>query len=222
MINKIKDRLILLGLDFKKEVTAFFLINVLIIPLVIGSILYLQIIYSILTILFGLIMNVLFFYRYVLIKEKINNENEQEFITMINYLEVFLSNQMNVYNAFLNVRQYCNNYVSYHIDILIGEIDLDKTIKPYINFSHAFKTSIYEDIMISIYQMSLEGESASRLNQFEFQFLRIKENSQQLQINKKARQLDTLTTYPLICSAFITIVLTLSILLVMGDIINVI
>lgn len=220
-MNKLKDKIDKLGLDFKKEVLLFTCLNMALLGAIAAGFIFLDLIYAIITILIAVFINILYFYRYVLIKDKINEKNEEQFITLINYLEIFLSNQMNVYNALNNVKQYCNEYVAHHLDILIEQIDEDKTIKPYITFAKAFKTSIYEDIMIAIYQMSVEGESAERLNQFDFQFQRIKENDHQLQINKKARQLDTLSTYPLICSAYVTIVLTFSILLIMGDIINV-
>ncbi len=220
-MNRLKNNIISLGLDYKKEVITFSLLNLFLLGIIIASFIFLDLVFSIILILISGGIDLLYFYRYVLIKDKITQQNEEQFITMINYLEIFLSNQMNVYNALINVKQYCNQYVSHHLDILINQIDNDKTIEPYITFSKAFKTSVYEDIMIAIYQMSVDGENIERLNQFDFQFQRIKENDHQLQINKKSRQLDTLSTYPLICSAYITIVLTLSILLIMGDIINV-
>ena len=107
------------------------------------------------------------------------------------------------------------------IDELINDIDKDKSINPYINFAKNFKAPVVTNVMMNIYQMVNEGEDEMRLQQFDLLFVKYFENYQEIRIDKRKKNLDNLSIYPLIGAGIITIILILGVVIIMEDMINV-
>ena len=76
--------------------------------------------------------------------------------------------------------------------------------------------------MISIYQMVDQGESGEQLNQFTIFFSQLSKQHQKAMIDKKERSLSSVDMLPLVGTGGITILLIISILFILGDVINVI
>ena len=85
-----------------------------------------------------------------------------------------------------------------------------------------FNNLIFESVMISIYQMIDEGNSSLRANQFNSLFNQISNSHQLEMIETKSSKMDILNSFPLIGAGYITLVLTFSIIAILGDFINVI
>ena len=111
--------------------------------------------------LVGTLSVTLFVFLYFTNKSKAKIElektHEYEFVDIINYFEMFLSNNMNIYQAFKEVTPYASPWMSNKIERLLEEIDEDKTVRPFINFSKNFKSAVIENVMISIYQWLMMG-----------------------------------------------------------------
>ena len=92
-------------------------------------------------------------------KKRKSLQNLNEFISVFTYFKIYLKNGLSVYDSFLEIRQYCSPWMYTQIEILISEIDEDKTILPYMNFAKKFNHNVIEEINISvplhIYSMSL-------------------------------------------------------------------
>ena len=76
--------------------------------------------------------------------------------------------------------------------------------------------------MLSIYQMVDNGESEIELSEFDVLFNNIKEKHKEEMIDRKRKSLDLFNSIPLIGAGAVTIVLSLSIISIIGDYINVI
>ena len=76
--------------------------------------------------------------------------------------------------------------------------------------------------MLSIYQMVDQGESTEQLKQFNVIYDELARNRNKEMIDQKERSLVNMSTYPLVGAGLITITLTISILSLLGDLINVI
>lgn len=220
-MKKIKIIIENLGLSFKKEVF------IILICIACGFLttLFLAIFFDLLMVLIGIAILIVvigvIFYRYWSLLEKQKNEREEEFIYVINYFEIFMSNGINVYNCFIEVQKYCSEWMRQKIEQFLNEIDKDKSVFPFVNFARQFKTAIYEDIMIFIFQMIDEGEDVNKLNRFDLLFHSHSENHQMKLVDKKRQKLDALSTFPLIGAALIVVFLSIGIILIMGEIIDV-
>jgi hypothetical protein len=218
-----KEILLYLGLEYKKEITK---IIILILMLVLGNVLMFvflkQPLLNIVSIILSLIIIYVTFNSYLTRKEKLIKNRIDEFVSVISYFEIFIKNNFNVYVSIQSLLPYCSDWLKEKLNKLLKNIDNDKSVQPFVDFAKEFNNSIIENLMISIYQMIEEGENTESISQFSLLFKNIDKNHNEEQLTKHLNALDSLNIFPLIGASSVTILLTLSVLSIVGDIINVI
>lgn len=223
MTNNLKDNIEFVGKSYRKEMTKLAIINLV---FVIASpvVFYFtkSLIYMLIPLGFAMVIDYILLSSYGSQKNKIQTLRDDEFIQMVSYLEIFINNKITVYQSFKLLIPYASRWMSEQIGIMLDEIDKDKTVKPFISFARKFKSPIVENVMISIYQMVDQGQSVEQLQQFSIFFSQLSKNTQRALLDKKERSLSSIDSFPLIGTGGITIIITISILLLLGDIINVI
>ena len=221
--NKFKDTIEFVGLSYKKEIVIILAINVIFLLSAIAIYIFLKnIIYSVFIFVALTMLDYFLFSRYNDKKKTILKNRENELVSIISYFDVYIRNNKNVYQSFNQLIPYCSNYMKEKIEDLLKEIDEDKSIQPFINFASNFQNLSMHSLMISIYQMVDQGESAEQLTHFNVVFDEISRNRQQEMIAQKDKALSGMSTFPLIGAGIITVALTISILTILGDLINVI
>lgn len=179
---------------------------------------------NILIIVFAfLICALLIFLQYVKSskhKGDIEKAHENEFVDIINYFEMFLANDFNIYQSFQEVLAYSSPWMRNKIETLLISIDEDKSVKPFISFAKNFKNGAIENVMISIYQMIDDGHNNVSLSQFNLMFDKFEENNRREIIYKKESDLQKLNVYPLVGAIITTLILTFSILSLVGEMTN--
>lgn len=221
-MNNFTNKLDKLGLTLWKEIGKAIAINVLMI-FVLLIMVYFKIgvafigVYAVLI----LFINYLYFSRYSLLINKINDDRNKEFITLLSYFEIFISNGLSVYSSIKELLNYCSDWTKERIEELLNDIDNDKTVMPYIKFSANYNLLIIESIMISIYQMIDEGENKNKTSQFSYLFASISKEERIRLIEEKKKSFDSLNAFPLIGTALLTIFLTIAIVGLIGDMVNV-
>lgn len=223
MKRTLKERITALGLSYQREL----MVIVMIVLFTIGGALALILIMKqtlIGVLVFGAGVLGLYFYisRYSSLEKKQQKEHVDNLISLISYFEIFISNGHNVYTSFKMLLEYSDPFLNDAIASMLNQIDTDKTVGPYIAFAAKFNDRIVESLMLSIYQMVDNGEESINLNEFDILFNGIKQKYQEDLIENKRRSLDTLNSFPLIAAGAVTLVLSLSIISVIGDYINVI
>ena len=222
MKKSLKTRLSLLGLSYQKEVMVLILI-----PLIFaigGFAIYLffkELIAAIGIAMAGLVLNYLYFSRYSKLEREMEREHINEFISLMSYFEAFISNGNNVYNSFKMLIPYSSPFMDDVINSLLIQIDMDKSVGPYITFASKFNSHVIESLMLSIYQMIDSGESTNQFTEFEFLFSNIKNSYSESLIEEKKKSLDSLNSFPLIGAGFLTITLSICIVSLIGGYINV-
>ena len=223
MPNTLRDKIIYLGLSPKKEFFLFFLMNIFLIASVF-TLFYLKVqeMLLIIAIVFLPLLDYLYLSRYGDATKKLQEVRNNEFISLLSYFEIFISNHNNVYKSFELLVSYSSEWMKERILNLLDEIDNDKSVTPFINFSNNFTYLVVQNVMISIYQMIEQGESQYALNQFDYLFSSLNETLYHEKVIKREKSLDTLNSFPLIGAGIITILLTFSVMSILGDIANVI
>ena len=221
MIKKLKEKIVLAGLDPKKELIGFLVVNATL--LLAGALLLIflkDILYFALC--FGLmfVFSLVYLTRYSKRIAARNSENLQDFATLFGYFRIYIHNGYSVYSALKELLNFANPDLEKSIRTLINEIDEDKTVQPFINFSKQFNEIIIEELMISIYQLIDDGESSDYLMQFELIFDKFSEILYEKYLKSKDSKLATLSSAPLIGSCFLIVVLTVGIISIIGDLIN--
>lgn len=221
--NKIRETIEFAGLSYQKEMTKITLINI--VMLVGGVTLYFflkNIIYSMFVLIALAVLDYVLISQYNDKKKAIIKSRENELIAIISYFDVYIRNNNNVYQSFNLLIPYCSFWMKGKIEELLEEIDKDKTVQPFVNFANNFKNIATQSLMLSIYQMIDQGENSEQLTHFNVLFDEISRNRNQEMVEQKNKALSNMSTFPLIGAGLITISLTISILTILGDLINVI
>ena len=221
-MKRFDDLLTFIGANKKIEIIKLLIINVVIIALTALITVLLKQVMMVLVGLMGLLIgNYLVFSSYTSKKREILKNRESEFITIIGYMQLFLSNSYNVYQSFKALIPYSSAWMEEQLQSLINEIDSDKSVKPYINFAEKFTNKVTTNVMLTIYQMVDEGESETDMMQFDSLFQQISKTHLTNLIDDKERNMGSISSLPLIGAGIVTVLITFGISSVMGEMISV-
>lgn len=221
MIRKLKEKIVLAGLNPKKELIVFLVVNATL--LLAGALLLIflkDLLYFALCLGLMFVFSIVYLTRYSKRIATRNSENLQDFATLFGYFRIYIHNGYSVYSALKELLNFANPDLEKSIRTLIAEIDEDKTVQPFINFSKQFNEIIIEELMISIYQLIDDGESSDYLMQFELIFDKFSEILYEKYLESKDSKLATLSSAPLIGSCFLIVVLTVGIISIIGELVN--
>ena len=223
MKNSFKKTIEFVGLSFKKEMIKIAIINFVFVTGAVALYIFIRnIIYSLFVVIFLAVVDYLLLTRYNDKKKAILKNRENELVAIITYFDVYIRNNSNVYQSFNQLLPYCSDWMKEKIEDLLREIDEDKTVQPFVNFANNFQSLSTHSLMLSIYQMIDQGESSEQLTHFNVIFDEVSRNRNKEMIEQKEKALSNMSIFPLAGAGLITIALTISILTILGDLINVI
>ena len=223
MKNSFKKTIEFVGLSFKKEMIKIAIINFVFVTGAVALYIFVRnIIYSLFVVIFLAVVDYLLLTRYNDKKKAILKNRENELVAIITYFDVYIRNNSNVYQSFNQLLPYCSDWMKEKIEDLLREIDEDKTVQPFVNFANNFQSLSTHSLMLSIYQMIDQGESSEQLTHFNVIFDEVSRNRNKEMIEQKEKALSNMSIFPLAGAGLITIALTISILTILGDLINVI
>lgn len=139
---------------------------------------------------------------------------------MLSFFKTYIKNDYSVYQCFVEISNFTSGLLLERINKLIEEIDNDKSITPFINFSNHFHSMQIEQLMICLYQMVDEGTNLAYLQQFELLFAKLREESLKDELDHKYKSLSSATIFPLIGSALLIVMITFGIIEVIGESLN--
>ena len=223
MKNSLKDTIEFVGLSYKKEILKIALINAVLLLGAFALFYFLKnYIFPIIILIGTLALDYFLLTRFNDKKKVLLKERENELMAIISYFEVYIQNKNNVYQSFNMLIPYCSDWMKDKIENFLKEIDEDKTVQPFINFAKNFKQLASHSLLLSIYQMVDQGENSTQLKQFNVIFDEMAKNRTKEMMEEKEKGLANMSVFPLIGAGIITIILTISILSILGDLMNVI
>ena len=220
-MKKISSFFISINKKAKNEI----LKNSLILLVVLASALFFTIYYkSLLFLLIGLCLLMIYpliaYFYYSSIKGKIREELLADFINVFGYLKMYLETGSNVYNSLLHIKNYANKDLSKLIENLIFEIDVDKSINPFINFAKNFNNAMVDQVIINLYHLIDSTNYNDDFKYFDFTFDRLLEENEKLIHEKRKNSLNGKTAFALIGSAVFILGIIVAVISVMGEMIN--
>lgn len=220
-MKKLKEKMIYLGLNPKKEFLVFGCFSFVLIALSILSFFLLkEITFPIAFVLVLFLFSFIYFTRYGKRIDAENMENLKEFATLFSYFKIYIGNGFSVYSSLKEIESFANPSLKKMLDELMQEIDNDKTIQPFVKFGKKFNEIVVEEMMISIYQLIDDGGTSENLLQFEMIFDKFSDLLREKELAKKNSKLGTLSSAPLIGSCFLIVILTIGIISIIGELIN--
>ena len=162
-----------------------------------------------------------YFTRYDTLKRRKLESLMNEFITLFTFFGIYIGDGFTVYNALEKLLDYAGEELTAMLKELLGKIDEDKSVAPFVAFAKGFEDIAIREVMVAVYQMVDEGEGGPYLAQFKRLFARLSDTKRLIQKNRRLERLDTLSFLPLCGSGLTMLTLTLSILTVMEDMLHV-
>lgn len=218
-MKKLKEKINFLNKNYKTEITRLLIIDFLICVSFIFLIIYSKNL-LILIYFFGILVvfNSFYLTRYQRIINKNNANLINDFINTFSYFRIYISNNMNAYNAFKEVSKYSSPFIKTKLLVLLDEIDEDKSLKPYMNFAKNFNNKKVEEVMIAIYEMVNEGNSENYLNQFTSVFTSFKARVEKTNQEKRFSKFNLINAMSMGGMMLIMILIMLSIVNMVGEI----
>lgn len=142
------------------------------------------------------------------------------FISFFGYILVFLENKFNLYQAIKTSLEYVDESIKDNVETLIKEIDEDKSVTPYVNFSNNFSSQIIGQICLLLYQLENSGYDAMLLEKFSPLLEKLRSQTIDEYIEHQSSKLDIFGIFPLIATVVITFTLVLGILQSLAVLIN--
>ena len=221
-MKKLKSRIINLRLSYKKEITTGLAISIFLILLgVAGYLLLNSMIYLASGLLLFLLFNILYFSRYSKMEEEQKDLAKRDFVSLFTFFKIYLHNGYSVYTALKEIQSFADHDLATYLSELIREIDEDKSITPFIHFGRKFDDLIIEEMMISIYQMIDDGSNPTHLSQFDAIFSKVSDLAYEKELEKKKNGLASMSSFPLIGSGLLVLMVTFGIITVMEEMVNV-
>ena len=223
MLNNFKKTIEFLGLSYKKEQIKIIVSNFVLLASFAALLIFNRTPFVIvLGVLVILGINYYIFSSYSLRKQKLNKDRADEFVYVISYFRIFISNRNNVYQSFNKIIDYSSDWMKEKLEIFLRAVDGDKSIKPFTDLADRFELPIARNVLVSIYQMVEQGETSEQLNQFTILFEQMSKTLNDERKDRKLRSFDLVGFFPIIGAGLVTIALTFSMLSLVGDMINVI
>ena len=217
----LKTKIELAGLSFKKEMTTFLILNVGILALGVVVFIFFRNPIYIGFVLFLLVMLDYFFLsRYSGLLKLQNDQLINEFVSLLPFFKTYLRNNYSIYQSLKELTTFASDQLKERMDKLIENIDVDKSITPFISFAKTFNSTSIEQLMISIYQMIDEGNDSPYLLQFETIFLKLRNDMYDSIIEKRGKDLTNMTIFPLVGSALLIVMISFGVMEVIGGMIS--
>lgn len=221
MLKKLKQKILNLKLNPKKEFLKFLIGNLVITAVGIVLIFINKSLYYLFFIAIGdLFFSYLFLSRYDQIESDKRKRLEVEFVEVFSYLRIYLLNKETVYTALTKANQYTSKEMNTKISEFLIKIDEDKSIVPFLEFGKYFKNKTIEEVMIALYQMVDGGYQENYINQFIIVFENLRKISEEGSLNNRYKKMNNLNLFTLFGSAYLMLVMLIVIVTVIGDMAN--
>lgn len=220
-MKKLRNSIESLGLSFKKEIITLVIVDLVIVGLTTVAYFFLK---NPIFLAFGVlaftVITFLYLSRYKSISKSQIKDELNEFVSLLSFFKVYISNGYTVYQSLKELMNYTSGKLLDKIQKLIDEIDIDKSVTPFINFSSSFSSLQIEQLMICIYQMIDEGNNFQYITQFELLFDKLRTEMLKSELSMKEGGLSNMTVFPLLGSALLIVTITFGVVQVIGVTIN--
>ncbi len=220
-MNKLREKIESVGLNFKT--TILFAALIALAGIGIGFALFF-ILKNIICMAFCIVsaglVDYIFLTRYKGIAIQQEENLNYEFIGLLSFFKIYISNGYSVYQSFKELIPFASLKLQERLCEFVNDIDQDKTINPFIKFAKKFNSPKLEQLLIDIFQIVDDGNNLMHLSQFEMIFSKLRDETYKTNLSKKEKSLSSLNTFPLIGSGLLIVMITFGIIEVIGGMVN--
>ncbi len=221
-MQKLRKTMNELGLDPRKE-AIFFLLGILcFVGLGVAVYLWKGFGFLLLFPAIGLLLFAFWFLsRYGNMRKAKLERMNAEFVELFTYFGVYITDGLTVYNSLEKIKGFASEDMKERLETLLRDIDEDKSVSPFVTFASGFEDVAVKEVLLSVYQMVDEGVGGVYIRQFQRLFGKLSDNRHEMEKQKRLGTLDTLSFLPLAGAGIAMLSLTVSIVEIMGGLLNV-
>jgi hypothetical protein len=203
---RIKHYIEKLGLAPRREYRRMIIVNTIVIMIAVASFLVMSIQVGFVVLIGGLFgVNLYQSLMYQQALERRENERISAFISAFTIIKIFVNNHFNVYRALEETIKYVKPIIREDLIRLLEDIDVDKSIHPYVRFARGFSPLIIEQLLIGLYQLDTEGGQVTSLANFDYMFDQFQHQKTIDQRRRYEERLDAMNMWPLIGAGIIAL-----------------
>ena len=221
-MKRLKENMTYLGLSWKKEMLMFFILALAFLGVIALLVVLRGLDFIIIFPVMGFLGFTFFYFsRYGQMRRAKMETLNREFVNIFTYFGIYITDGFTVYNALEKVKDYCSEDFLPKMEGLLQGIDEDKSVEPYVKFAAHFEDISVKEVMLSVYQMVDEGAGGVYIRQFQKLFGKLSDTRHAMDAAKRLSRLDTLAFLPLAGSGLAMLSLTMSIMEIMGGLMDV-
>ncbi len=195
-----------LGLSVHREVRRLLIMNLVVAASAVFVSFALSIHVGLLVMIVGVIVvNLYQSLAYQQAMERRQDERVAAFVDAFTIIKIFVNNHYNVYRAFEETIKYVKPVIREDLIRLLEDIDVDKSIHPYIRFARGFSPLVIEQLMIGLYQLDTEGGQMTALANFDYMFDQFQEQKKRDRQRRYEERLDAMNVWPLVGAGLIAL-----------------
>ncbi len=153
-------------------------------------------------------------------KTREQEEDEEQFVELFSFFGIYIQDGFNVYNSLEMILPYAKGRVRTYLERLLGEIEKDKTLTPYLAFASSFASLEIKEVMLATYQMVDQGSGGVYLQQFQRLFSKLSDQKRERKERRYMEKLDNLNFLPLVGGGLSMLMLMLGLLEIMGGMLH--
>jgi hypothetical protein len=146
---------------------------------------------------------------------KIKYLADQDFVTFISYLNIYLNSNYNLFQALKEVELIIGNPIKQAVSKLIVDISKDKTFGPFQVFAANFNSQLVNQIITILYQQNKSGKNGNNLEVALPLLDRLRMIVIDDRVKKEGQYLNNFLLAPLIGAAIISLYFSTGILTVL-------
>ena len=104
---------------------------------------------------------------------------EQQFLLIFRYFQILLQQSLTAYQALKTLLAYVEDPLHHELALFLVHMYQDKSIAPYRQFASTFDSMMVEQILLSMYQLDLQGGDGMSLFHFQYLFDQIDRQTQE-------------------------------------------
>lgn len=112
-------------------------------------------------------------------KAQLKRRYEQQFLLIFRYFQILLQQSLTAYQALKTLLAYVEDPLHHELALFLVHMDQDKSIAPYRQFASTFDSMMVEQILLSMYQLDLQGGDGMSLFHFQYLFDQIDRQTQE-------------------------------------------
>jgi|GEM_PF-1042383 len=211
-----------MGTNQKKIKMKFNQTNLFIITFLIAFVFYLRWLdwhWLYIGLIVAVLVMILFIWRWLQKQVKIESYSrflQKQMMDAYGLIKVLILQGQMPYQAMQTTLPFLDSNLAEAFHNLLMEIDLDKSIQPYLHFAKKFKSLMIEQLLFSLYQLENQGGDGRQLQQFQYLFDQVEHQFYQqelLQFHEKMQQQNNLV---MIATALIAITLLVGVMQMVG------